>query len=85
MSPFMQVLPESLRSRSLMLSNATQSPLTFRLKVAAPFVMVDLDYGSSENGRSRTMQTGFHTLHPRHNIMVLSYRTVVFSSQYHLL
>ncbi|KAK7110848.1 deleted in lung and esophageal cancer protein 1-like isoform X2 [Littorina saxatilis] len=65
-----KVLRESLRTRSLMLSNNTQTPLTFRLKVDAPFVMVDLDTSTSENGQTRANQTDFHTLHPRHNIMV---------------
>ncbi|XP_076461366.1 deleted in lung and esophageal cancer protein 1-like isoform X2 [Babylonia areolata] len=76
-----KVLPESLQTRSLMLSNSTQTPLTFRLKVNAPFLMVDLDGGSRGGGggggsagagvgAARTMQTGFHTLQPRHNIMV---------------
>ena len=67
----MQILKESLSTRSLMLSNGTQTPLTFRLKVTAPFVMVDFDQGNGEKGHSRALQTGFHTLHPRHNIMVL--------------
>ncbi|KAL8567948.1 hypothetical protein ACOMHN_029123 [Nucella lapillus] len=74
-----QVLPEALQTRSLMLANHTQTPLTFRLKVNAPFLMVDLDgsngsrdssNGGNSGDKSRTMQTGFHTLDPRHNIMV---------------
>ncbi|KAK7508441.1 hypothetical protein BaRGS_00000007 [Batillaria attramentaria] len=65
-----KVRDESLRICSAMLSNTTQTPLTFRLKVKPPFVMVDLDPASNSDHLTRAIETGFHTLMPRHSIMV---------------
>jgi len=64
-----QLLPESLSKRSLMLSNGTLTPLTFRLKVKSPFALVDLGTPGSDN-KSRVLETDYHTLRPAHNIMV---------------
>lgn len=63
-----KLLSESLCKQSLMLSNTTQTPLTFRLKVNMPFVLVDL--GGPGGDKTRVLQTDYHTLHPAHNIMV---------------
>jgi hypothetical protein len=52
-----------------MLSNRTLTPLTFRLKVKPPFVLVDLGHSMTEQ-KARVLETDYHTLIPAHNIMV---------------
>ncbi|XP_053374594.1 deleted in lung and esophageal cancer protein 1-like isoform X2 [Mercenaria mercenaria] len=65
-----QLLPESLQTQSVMLSNLTLTPLTFKLATKQPFVMVDLDPSSNREGLSRSNSTEMHTLKPRHNLVV---------------
>lgn len=61
---------ESLRVNSTMLSNNTLTPLTFRLKVGDPFLLVDLDPENNSEGSSKALSTSFCTLNPNHNLMV---------------
>ncbi|XP_012940303.1 deleted in lung and esophageal cancer protein 1 [Aplysia californica] len=65
-----KVTSESLRVCSTMLSNNTLTPLTFRLKVEEPFLLVDLDPSSNAEGLTRGLSTSFCSLNPRHNFMV---------------
>ncbi|XP_060555800.1 deleted in lung and esophageal cancer protein 1-like isoform X2 [Ruditapes philippinarum] len=65
-----QLLPESLQTQSVMLSNLTLTPLTFKLATKQPFVMVELDPYSNKEGLTRSHSTDMHTLKPRHNFIV---------------
>ncbi|WAQ94358.1 DLEC1-like protein, partial [Mya arenaria] len=65
-----QVSAESLQISSVMLSNLTLTPLTFRLVTKQPFWLVELDPSSNREGRTRTHETDMHTLKPRHNLIV---------------
>ena len=66
----LQLLPECLQTQSVMLSNLTLTPLTFKLATKQPFVMVELDPYSNKEGLSRSHTTDMHTLKPRHNLIV---------------
>ena len=55
---------------SVMLSNLTLTPLTFRLVTNKPFIMVELDPSSNRDGSTRAQSTDMHTLKPRHNLVV---------------
>ncbi|PVD31091.1 hypothetical protein C0Q70_10369 [Pomacea canaliculata] len=65
-----KVMSEFLHTCSVKLSNTTQTPLTFCLKVNPPFVMVNLNPASNTANATRSHETGFHTLKPSHHIMV---------------
>ncbi|XP_071102579.1 deleted in lung and esophageal cancer protein 1-like [Haliotis cracherodii] len=65
-----QTMPEVLRVCSTMLSNNTETPLIFRLKVNTPFLLVDLNPATNQMRASVAMETGFHTLRPQHNLLV---------------
>ncbi|XP_052246606.1 deleted in lung and esophageal cancer protein 1-like isoform X3 [Dreissena polymorpha] len=65
-----QFIAESLQTNSVMLSNLTLTPLTFRLVTKQPFWLVELDPSSNKEGKTRTHSTDMHTLKPRHNLIV---------------
>ncbi|KAK3588190.1 hypothetical protein CHS0354_012251 [Potamilus streckersoni] len=60
---------ETLKICSVMLSNLTLTPLTFRLVTKRPFCLVELDPSSNPEKSTRAHQTDFNTLKPRHNLI----------------
>ena len=46
------------------------TPLTFRLVIQKPFMLVELDPSSNKEGNTRAQSTDMHTLKPRHNLVV---------------
>ena len=65
----LQLKAESLSVNSVMLSNLTLTPLTFRLVTQKPFMLVELDPSSNKEGNTRAQSTDIHTLKPRHNLV----------------
>ena len=72
----LQLKAESLSVNSVMLSNLTLTPLTFRLVTQKPFMLVELDPSSNKEGNTRAQSTDMHTLKPRHNLIVSFLKTL---------
>ncbi|KAK6165505.1 hypothetical protein SNE40_022422 [Patella caerulea] len=65
-----QAQKESIKVCSTILSNRTETPLTFRLLVNKPFILVDLDPTSNIEGSTRATETLYNTLNPQHSLIV---------------
>ncbi|CAL1533794.1 unnamed protein product [Lymnaea stagnalis] len=65
-----KVSQQAHKLSSLKLTNDTFTPLTFKLKVKDPFLLVDLDPSISVEARSSAFETSPCTLNPREHIMV---------------
>ena len=72
----LQLKAESLLVNSVMLSNLTLTPLTFRLFTQKPFMLVELDPSSNKEGNTKAQSTDMHTLKPRHNLVVSFLRDI---------
>ncbi|XP_064614552.1 LOW QUALITY PROTEIN: deleted in lung and esophageal cancer protein 1-like [Liolophura sinensis] len=61
---------ESLNVCSALLSNQTQTNMTFRLRVKSPFVLVDLDPASTSDGATSSFVTDMCSLKPQHSLLI---------------